>query len=99
MGLVPLSGYSRHPAGSVGLEEDFPFPPFRSSPQGSPVLRPEPRIPPPSAAALTDVPLDGNLLEALLEAGVEGAAGAAAAPLGRGGHGGALRAAGCSCLL
>lgn len=46
---------------------------------------------PPPAAELTDVPLDGNLPEAFLEAGVEGAGGAAAVPLGGGGHGGAER--------
>lgn len=47
--------------------------------------------PHPPAAELTDVPLDGNLPEAFLEAGVEGAGGAAAVPLGGGGHGGAER--------
>lgn len=54
-----------------------------------PTFSPPP--PPPPAAELTDVPLDGNLPEAFLEAGVEGAGGAAAVPLGGGGHGGAER--------
>lgn len=54
-------------------------------------MLPNPPPPLPSPAALTDVPLDGNLPEALLEAGVEGAGRAAAVPLGGGGHGGAGR--------
>lgn len=45
----------------------------------------------PRAAQLTNVPLDGNLPEALLEAGFEGAGRALAVALGRGGHGGAER--------
>lgn len=102
-GLVSLSGPQRclchHPAVSVGLQEDFPFPSLPHISSGLPCPEASCPSPPSAAAALTDVPLDGNLLEALLEAGVEGAAGAAAAPLGRGGHGGALGAAGCSCPL
>lgn len=53
-------------------------------------LSPEPSRPFP-AAALTDVPFDGNFPEALLEAGVRGAGGVAAVPFGGGGHGGAER--------
>lgn len=45
----------------------------------------------PRAAQLTNVPLDGNLPEALLEAGFEGAGRTLAVALGRGGHGGAER--------
>lgn len=47
-------------------------------------------IPP---APLTDIALDGDLPEALLEAGVQLGGGAAAAPFGGSGHGGSGAAA------
>lgn len=83
----PSAGSPRCPVGVGGKGPPAaPWPPV--SPQGP--LSPEPSRPFP-AAALTDVPLDGNLPEALLEAGVRGAGGVAAVPFGGGGHGGAER--------